>query len=139
MRMHRFLTGREAGGIKPIYGLTSCVSPLPPLYYCTSPPYLSMPSSVRYSFAPQLSRTAVRRTFLCRRVENQRSTSVWLGTCVTPERDSKKLCGGSASMLSVPHAFGTSGKAGRGGRVNSDSGCRLDCEIGRETNFLSLG
>ena len=30
VRMHRFLTGREAGGIKPIYGLTSCVPP-PPL------------------------------------------------------------------------------------------------------------
>jgi hypothetical protein len=30
MRMHRFLTGREAGGIKPIYGLTACVSFLPP-------------------------------------------------------------------------------------------------------------
>ena len=29
VRMHRFLTGREAGGIKPIYGLTSCVLPLP--------------------------------------------------------------------------------------------------------------
>ena len=27
VRMHRFLTGREAGGIKPIYGLTSFVSP----------------------------------------------------------------------------------------------------------------
>jgi peroxisomal coenzyme A diphosphatase NUDT7 len=25
VRMHRFLTGREAGGIKPIYGLTACV------------------------------------------------------------------------------------------------------------------
>ena len=29
VRMHRFLTGREAGGIKPIYGLTACVSFLP--------------------------------------------------------------------------------------------------------------
>ena len=27
VRMHRFLTGREAGGIKPIYGLTSYVPP----------------------------------------------------------------------------------------------------------------
>jgi hypothetical protein len=27
VRMHRFLTGREAGGIKPIYGLTACVLP----------------------------------------------------------------------------------------------------------------
>ncbi len=36
MRMHRFLTGREAGGIKPIYGLTACVfCLLPPLHYCT--------------------------------------------------------------------------------------------------------
>ncbi len=25
VRMHRFLTGREAGGIKPIFGLTACV------------------------------------------------------------------------------------------------------------------
>jgi hypothetical protein len=25
MRMHRFLTGREAGGIKPIYGLTAAI------------------------------------------------------------------------------------------------------------------
>lgn len=33
MRMHRFLTGREAGGIKPIYGLTACVSPT--ILYCT--------------------------------------------------------------------------------------------------------
>lgn len=24
-RMHRFLTGREAGGIKPVFGLTACV------------------------------------------------------------------------------------------------------------------
>lgn len=26
IRMHRFLTGREAGGIKPVYGLTACVA-----------------------------------------------------------------------------------------------------------------
>jgi len=34
VRMHRFLTGREAGGIKPIYGLTACVfsSPTKILY-----------------------------------------------------------------------------------------------------------
>jgi hypothetical protein len=32
VRMHRFLTGREAGGIKPIYGLTACV------VSCSSPP-----------------------------------------------------------------------------------------------------
>ena len=25
IRMHRFLTGREAGGIKPVFGLTACV------------------------------------------------------------------------------------------------------------------
>jgi hypothetical protein len=34
-------------------------------------------------------------------------------------------------MLSAPHAFGISGKAGSGGRANSDSGCRLDCEFGK--------
>jgi coenzyme A diphosphatase NUDT7 len=33
VRMHRFLTGREAGGIKPIYGLTACVFP-----FCPPPP-----------------------------------------------------------------------------------------------------
>jgi hypothetical protein len=33
VRMHRFLTGREAGGIKPIYGLTACVLFFPPQYY----------------------------------------------------------------------------------------------------------
>lgn len=25
VRMHRFLTGREAGGVKPVFGLTACV------------------------------------------------------------------------------------------------------------------
>jgi len=34
VRMHRFLTGREAGGIKPIYGLTACVFSLS--HYSTS-------------------------------------------------------------------------------------------------------
>ena len=41
VRMHRFLTGREAGGIKPIYGLTSFVSLPPPsvspCVVCTTP------------------------------------------------------------------------------------------------------
>jgi coenzyme A diphosphatase NUDT7 len=42
MRMHRFLTGREAGGIKPIYGLTACVFCLLPttILYCTPPLYI---------------------------------------------------------------------------------------------------
>ena len=26
IRMHRFLTGREAGGVKPVYGLTASVA-----------------------------------------------------------------------------------------------------------------
>jgi hypothetical protein len=34
-------------------------------------------------------------------------------------------------MPSAPHVFGISGKAGSGRRVNSDSGCRLDCEFGK--------
>ena len=25
VRMHRFLTGKEGGGVKPVYGLTACV------------------------------------------------------------------------------------------------------------------
>jgi hypothetical protein len=33
-------------------------------------------------------------------------------------------------MPSAPHAFGINGKAGNGGQVNSDSGCRLGCEVG---------
>jgi hypothetical protein len=143
MRMHRFLTGREAGGIKPIYGLTACVFCLLPHHnttqYCTPPLYIYTYAlaSVRSSSAPLLSRTVVHQTFPYRRVENRISTSVWLGRCVTPERESKRLCGGSASMLSAPHAFGISGKAASGGRVNSNGGCRLDCEFGKPT-LLSL-
>ena len=142
MRMHRFLTGREAGGIKPIYGLTACVFCLLATTYSnllySAAIYTYALGSVRFSFAQQLSRTVVHQTFPCRRVENRRSTSVWLGRCVTPERDSKRLCGGSTSMLSAPHSFGISGKAGSGQRVNSDSGCLLDCEFGKPTS-LSFG
>ena len=140
MRMHRFLTGREAGGIKPIYGLTACVclsSPRHNIALYSAAIYTHALSSVRFSFAQQLSRTVVRQTFQYRRVENQRSTSVSPGRCVTLERDSKRPYGGNTSMLSALHAFGISGKAACGGRVNSDSGCRLDCEFGKPTS-LSL-
>jgi hypothetical protein len=30
VRMHRFLTGREGGGVRPVYGLTACVALLGP-------------------------------------------------------------------------------------------------------------
>jgi hypothetical protein len=108
-----------------------------PQYCVYSAAILPMPSSARSSFASQLSRTVILQTFPYRHVDNQRPTSVWLGPCVTPERNLKKLCGGRASMLSAPHAFGISGKAGSGGRVNSDSRCLLDCEF--PNNLLSLG
>ena len=32
-RAHRFLTGREAGGIKPVFGLTACVTILLRFYF----------------------------------------------------------------------------------------------------------
>ena len=73
MRMHRFLTGREAGGIKPIYGLTACVFYLLPttILYCTPPLYILMPSpqldphsyrSYRVRSSARLSRTGAWRT-----------------------------------------------------------------------------
>jgi len=43
--MHRFLTGREAGGIKPVYGLTACVF-TPPSYYSLGSSHV-LPSSIR--------------------------------------------------------------------------------------------
>jgi hypothetical protein len=33
IRMHRFLTGREADGVKPVFGLTACA-------YGTTPPQI---------------------------------------------------------------------------------------------------
>ena len=68
VRMHRFLTGREAGGIKPIYGLTSYVLPLHviPSSRIANSDYLAP-----YSFGLPPLLTAACRTFPYRRVMNQ--------------------------------------------------------------------
>jgi coenzyme A diphosphatase NUDT7 len=39
IRMHRFLTGREAGGTKPVYGLTACVARPLQRTFCADGPY----------------------------------------------------------------------------------------------------
>lgn len=124
VRMHRFLTGREAGGIKPIYGLTAWVFSFFPLHSIV---YTSR--AARSSFKPPSSLMVAHQTFPCRRVGSPRSASVSRGRCVTPERNLRKPCRERASMLSVRLGSGINGKVGGGRRVGSDSGCHPDCKV----------
>ncbi|KAF7364278.1 Nudix hydrolase 15, mitochondrial [Mycena sanguinolenta] len=56
-RAHRFLTGREAGGIKPVFGLTACVF-LPSLFHLPIPSLNSFMSLAAYTSSAILIKAA---------------------------------------------------------------------------------
>jgi hypothetical protein len=134
VRMHRFLTGREAGGIKPIYGLTACV--LSSRSLGTPSDSLPLPHTAPSSSVPRPSLTTAHQSFQCRRVRSLRSTSAFRGRCVTPGKDLRKPYAKKALMPHAPRGSGINGKVGGGERVGSDNGWHPDCEGRRRYRLL---